>query len=42
MFIWTDGDREGEHIGDEIRRAARKGKPNIEVKRARFSNIERT
>lgn len=41
LFIWTDCDREGEHIGSEIREEARKGKPGIEVKRARFSNIER-
>ena len=41
LFIWTDCDREGEHIGGEIRDAARRGKPNIETKRARFSNIER-
>lgn len=32
---------EGEHIGSEIRDAAKKGKPGIEVRRARFSNIER-
>ncbi|EOD44883.1 dna topoisomerase iii [Neofusicoccum parvum] len=41
LFIWTDCDREGEHIGTEIREWARKGNRNIEVKRARFSNIER-
>ncbi|KAI9803660.1 MAG: DNA topoisomerase [Piccolia ochrophora] len=41
LFIWTDCDREGEHIGTEIREAARRGNPRIEVKRARFSNIER-
>jgi len=41
LFIWTDCDREGEHIGSEIRQAARKGKPSIETKRAHFSNIER-
>ena len=41
LFIWTDCDREGEHIGDEIRQAARRGKQAIQVKRARFSNIER-
>ncbi|TPX12062.1 uncharacterized protein E0L32_007177 [Thyridium curvatum] len=41
LFIWTDCDREGEHIGSEIREAARKTKPTIEIKRARFSNIER-
>ncbi|KAM0436782.1 hypothetical protein ACHAPT_002493 [Fusarium lateritium] len=41
LVIWTDCDREGEHIGHEIVEAARKGKPDIEVKRARFSNVER-
>ncbi|CAK7235456.1 DNA topoisomerase [Sporothrix eucalyptigena] len=41
LFIWTDCDLEGEHIGSEIRDAARKGKPNIEIRRAHFSNIER-
>ncbi|KAI9698293.1 MAG: DNA topoisomerase [Bogoriella megaspora] len=41
LFIWTDCDREGEHIGTEIRDIARKSKPNIEVVRAKFSNIER-
>ena len=41
LFIWTDCDREGEHIGSEIVRAARESKPNIEIKRARFSNTER-
>ncbi|KAK2729155.1 DNA topoisomerase [Colletotrichum kahawae] len=41
LVIWTDCDREGEHIGKEIVHAARKGKPDIQVKRATFSNIER-
>ncbi|KAH6850274.1 DNA topoisomerase [Chaetomium sp. MPI-CAGE-AT-0009] len=41
LVIWTDCDREGEHIGSEIRSAARKGNSNIQVKRARFSNVER-
>ncbi|PVH94649.1 prokaryotic type I DNA topoisomerase [Periconia macrospinosa] len=41
LFIWTDCDREGEHIGSEIREIARKANPNIQVWRARFSNIER-
>jgi DNA topoisomerase III len=41
LFIWTDCDREGEHIGSEIESAARKSNAQIEVKRARFSNLER-
>ncbi|KAA8568444.1 hypothetical protein EYC84_007476 [Monilinia fructicola] len=41
LFIWTDCDREGEHIGSEVRAQALKGNPRIEIKRARFSNIER-
>lgn len=41
MYIWTDCDREGEHIGSEIKDVAIKAKPNLEVKRAKFSNIER-
>ena len=40
LFIWTDCDREGEHIGGEVRAAALKGKANLQVKRARFSNTE--
>lgn len=41
LFIWTDCDREGENIGQEVRDVAWKGKPNLQVKRAKFSNIER-
>jgi DNA topoisomerase-3 len=41
LFIWTDCDREGEHIGTEVRTEALKGNRQLEVKRARFSNIER-
>ncbi|KZF24170.1 prokaryotic type I DNA topoisomerase [Xylona heveae TC161] len=41
LFIWTDCDREGEHIGSEIRKLAQEANPRIEVKRARFSNIEK-
>ncbi|TVY57360.1 DNA topoisomerase, partial [Lachnellula suecica] len=41
LFIWTDCDREGEHIGVEVRTEALKGNQQLEVKRARFSNIER-
>ncbi|OQE28584.1 hypothetical protein PENSTE_c003G02316 [Penicillium steckii] len=42
LFIWTDCDREGEHIGMEVRTQARNGNSGIEVRRARFSNTERT
>jgi DNA topoisomerase III len=41
LFIWTDCDREGEHIGSEIERAAKTGNAQIQVKRARFNNLER-
>lgn len=41
LFIWTDCDREGEYIGSEVKREALKGNNRLEVKRARFSNIER-
>jgi DNA topoisomerase-3 len=41
LFIWTDCDREGEHIGTEIRDIALKANRNLQVFRARFSNIER-
>lgn len=39
LVIWTDCDREGENIGAEIVKICRKSKPNIVVKRARFSAI---
>ena len=41
LFIWTDCDREGEHIGAEVRRAAFQGNRSLEVKRAQFNNTER-
>ncbi len=41
MVIWTDCDREGEHIGSEIVEIAREVNNTLLVKRARFSNIER-
>ncbi|KAI1500688.1 DNA topoisomerase [Biscogniauxia marginata] len=41
LCIWTDCDREGEHIGYEICEAAKKGNRTLDIKRARFSNIER-
>ncbi|KAJ8076355.1 DNA topoisomerase [Marasmius tenuissimus] len=39
LMIWTDCDREGEHIGSEIANVARRAQPRITVKRARFSAI---
>ncbi|KAI6113286.1 DNA topoisomerase [Pisolithus croceorrhizus] len=39
LMIWTDCDREGENIGWEIASVCRKVRPNIVVKRARFSAI---
>jgi DNA topoisomerase-3 len=41
LFIWTDCDREGEHIGSEVRKQAFMGNRRLEVKRAKFSNTER-
>lgn len=44
LYIWTDCDREGEHIGTEIREVACKVNPRLrqagKTVRARFSNIE--
>ncbi|KAM0753285.1 prokaryotic type I DNA topoisomerase [Meredithblackwellia eburnea MCA 4105] len=39
LMIWTDCDREGEHIGSEIAAVCRKANNRIVVKRARFSAI---
>lgn len=39
LMIWTDCDREGEHIGKEVVDVVRTVKPNIVIKRARFSAI---
>lgn len=39
LMIWTDCDREGEHIGSEIADVVRQVKPNIRVTRAKFSAI---
>lgn len=41
LFVWTDCDREGEHIGAEVRSQALKGNRRIQVKRAKFSNTEK-
>ncbi|BGP16682.1 DNA topoisomerase [Rhodosporidiobolus nylandii] len=39
LMIWTDCDREGEFIGSIVAEVCRKARPNIVVKRARFSAI---
>lgn len=39
LIIWTDCDREGENIGFEIIDVCKKVKPNIQVYRAKFSEI---
>ncbi|XP_071107508.1 DNA topoisomerase 3-alpha-like [Haliotis cracherodii] len=39
LVIWTDCDREGENIGFEVIQVCQSVKPNIEIYRARFSEI---
>ncbi|CAL8071286.1 unnamed protein product [Calicophoron daubneyi] len=39
LIVWTDCDREGENIGVEIVNICQEVKPNIEVLRAKFSEI---
>lgn len=39
LIVWTDCDREGENIGYEIIQVCQEIKPNIEVFRAKFSEI---
>uniref|UniRef100_A0A3B3TBR1 DNA topoisomerase n=1 Tax=Paramormyrops kingsleyae TaxID=1676925 RepID=A0A3B3TBR1_9TELE len=39
LIIWTDCDREGENIGFEIIDVCKAVKPNVQVLRARFSEI---
>lgn len=39
LIIWTDCDREGENIGFEIIDVCRAVKPNVQVYRAKFSEI---
>lgn len=41
LIIWTDCDREGEHIGGEIVDVCRRTNQRIQVYRARFSEITR-
>lgn len=39
LIIWTDGDREGENIGFEIIRVCHSANKNLQVWRAKFSEI---
>jgi len=39
LMIWTDCDREGEHIGLEVAKVCRRVNARITIKRARFSAI---
>nr|CAD2191764.1 unnamed protein product [Meloidogyne enterolobii] len=39
LIIWTDCDREGEHIGNEISQTCLNANKNLRVLRARFSEI---
>ena len=39
LIIWTDCDREGENIGFEVISVCRAVKPNLQVYRAKFSEI---
>ena len=39
LMIWTDCDREGEHIGHEVVTVCRRMNARLSVKRARFSAI---
>lgn len=42
LYIWTDCDREGEHIGGEIDGIAKKVNPSIDTYRANFNNTEQS
>lgn len=39
LMIWTDCDREGEHIGYEVVSVCRRVNANLRVRRARFSAL---
>lgn len=39
LMIWTDCDREGEHIGSEVASVCTRANPTIRIRRARFSAI---
>lgn len=39
LIIWTDCDREGEHIGSEVATVCVRANRRLRVKRARFSAI---
>src|SRR5262249_24565707 len=38
LIIWTDCDREGEYIGEEIRKVCLQANPRLGVYRARYSS----
>ncbi|KAJ1510371.1 DNA topoisomerase 3-alpha [Coelomomyces lativittatus] len=40
LIIWTDCDREGEHIGQEIVQVCTKINPRLQIKRAKFSVLQ--
>ena len=40
LVIWTDCDREGEHIGSEIASVCLKANPRLQVWRGRFSVVQ--
>lgn len=45
LYIWTDCDREGEHIGWQIVEVAKSGNARLhdgDIKRAQFNNVEKT
>lgn len=40
LYVWTDCDREGEHIGSEVVDVAKRVNSKIQIFRARFNNAE--
>lgn len=39
LIIWTDCDREGEYIGGAIAKLCLESNPRIQIRRARFSDM---